>query len=89
MDFIIDLVITLFFEGSVEVTNRIKMPRIVRYIFVVVVTGLLVLLAFAFMMLSKYFKKEMMIIGLVVLAVIVLLVGLFLWKFRVEIRKRK
>lgn len=89
MDLIIEILFNLIFEGSVEATNRIKIPKIVRYVLIVFVAALLVLIFFALLMLSQYFMKEMLIIGIIVLAFIALIVGLFLWKFRVVIKKRR
>lgn len=89
MDLIIEILFNLIFEGSVEVMNRIKIPKIVRYVLIVFVAALLVLIFFALLMLSQYFMKEMLIIGIIVLAFIALIVGLFLWKFRVVIKKRR
>lgn len=89
MDLIIEILFNLIFEGSVEAMNRIKIPKIVRYVLIVFVAALLVLIFFALLMLSQYFMKEMLIIGIIVLAFIALIVGLFLWKFRVVIKKRR
>lgn len=89
MDLIIEILFNLIFEGSVEAMNRIKIPKIVRYVLIVFVAALLVLIFFALLMLSQYFMKEMLIIGIIVLAFIALIVGLFFWKFRVVIKKRR
>lgn len=89
MDLIIEILFNLIFEGSVEAMNRIKIPKIVRYVLIVFVAALLVLIFFALLMLSQYFMKEMLIIGIIVLAFIALIVGFFLWKFRVVIKKRR
>lgn len=89
MDLIIEILFNLIFEGSVEAMNRIKIPKIVRYVLIVFFAALLVLIFFALLMLSQYFMKEMLIIGIIVLAFIALIVGLFLWKFRVVIKKRR
>lgn len=82
MDFLIELVLDLIFEGSMELSNNKKVPKWIRYILITFIILVFVIVSLLFLLVSILLIKETLIGSLVFFIIFIVFIVCGIKKFR-------
>ncbi len=89
MDFVIELILDLIFEGSLELSNNKKVPKWIRYILIAFIILVFVIVCLLFLLVSLLLIKESLIGSLLFLALTIFFVVSGIVKFKKKYLKKK
>lgn len=77
MEFIIELLVELFLEGSIEISEDERVPRWIRYPIIIFILLLFTIIIFGLIILGIYFLKDNIYAGLffILVGLIMLMAG--------------
>lgn len=82
MDFLIELVLDLIFEGSMELSNNKKVPKWIRYILITFIVSVFIIVSLLFLLVSLLLIKETLIGSLVFFIIFIIFIVCGIKKFR-------
>lgn len=82
MDFLIELVLDLIFEGSIELSNNKKVPKWIRYVLITFIILVFVTVSLLFLLVSILLIKETLIGSLVFFIIFIVFIVCGIKKFR-------
>ena len=82
MDFLIELVLDLIFEGSMELSNNKKVPKWIRYILITFIVSVFIIVCLLFLLVSLLLLKETLIGSLVFFIIFIVFIVFGIKKFR-------
>ena len=82
MDFLIELVLDLIFEGSMELSNNKKVPKWIRYILITFIVSVFIIVSLLFLLVSLLLLKETLIGSLVFFIIFIVFIVFGIKKFR-------
>jgi len=93
MDFFIELLLDLLFEGSIEISKNKKVPKWIRFPLIVLIVLVFTILILGILLLGVLFLKSSLAIGTIIIILGIVMLTFSLRKFKeiyvekVEVKK--
>lgn len=82
MEFLLELVIELLFEGTIEISSNKKVSKWIRYPLLVILILFFAVVIFGIIIVGLYTLKENTLGGILILATGLFMLGMSIYKFR-------
>ena len=82
MDFLIEVVFDLVFEGGIEVSKNRKVPRIIRYPLIAIIVLFFAAIIIGLFVIGVVILKQSVVLGFLMIAISMVLLGSAIIKFR-------
>jgi len=90
MDFIIELVLEIVIDGTIELSSNKKVPSIIRYPLIAIITVLTIGIIIVMLLAGILFLKESIIIGIILMVIaIALIISLIVKSRKIYLEKKK
>lgn len=89
MEYLIEAILDLILEGSIEISKNKKVPKWIRYPLIVLLCLFFMIVILGLLILGIYFLDKNIFIGLLFMLISIILgIGIFI-KFRKEYKEKK
>ena len=82
MDFLIEVVLDLVFEGGIELSKNRKVPKIIRYPLIVIILLFFAVIIIGLFIIGVVILKQSVILGIIMIASSIVLLVSAIVKFR-------